>query len=94
MAVYAVVMVSAFFAGIVGMFAGAGTIGAGGPRARRLDVVHVVLQILLPNHGEMAQSWLVYETICGRERSYAGATGGGRRQRDDPHGSRLLLGGQ
>lgn len=70
MNVYAVVMVTAFFGGIVGAFVGSTAVGAGGIG---LAVLMFVYKYFFYNYKEMAQSWLVYETICGRDRSYADA---------------------
>jgi hypothetical protein len=70
MNVYAIVMVTAFFGGIVGIFVGSTTLGAGG---LGLAVVMFVYKYFFYNYREMGQSWLVYETICGRDRSYADA---------------------
>lgn len=70
MLVYAVVMVTAFFAGIISFFVGAGTIGAG---CIGLAVLMFAYKYFFYNYKEVAQSWLVYETICGRDRSYGDA---------------------
>lgn len=86
MIVYAVVMVSAFFAGVIGFFIGAGGIGAGG---LGLAVLMFVYKYFFYNYREMAQSWLVYETICGRDRSYAE---GKEAARDRKSGVRKLAG--
>ena len=70
MVVYAVVMVTAFFAGIIGMFVGAYGVGIAG---FGLALLMFLYKYLFYNYREMGQSWLVYETICGRDRSYAEA---------------------
>jgi len=70
MILYAVMMVTAFFAGIIGFFTGAGMLGTGG---LGLAVLMFVYKYFFYNYREMGQSWLVYETICGRDRSYADA---------------------
>jgi len=86
MVVYAVVMVSAFFAGIIGFFVGASAIGTGG---LGLAVLMFVYKYFFYNYREMAQSWLVYETICGRDRSYADAKKAARNRKS---GVRKLAG--
>ena len=70
MNVYAIVMVTAFFGGVTGFFVGTTGIGVGG---LGLAVVMFVYKYFFYNYREMSQSWLVYETICGRNRSYADA---------------------
>ncbi len=70
MIVYAVVTVTAFFAGVVWSFMGAGLFATG---AFGLAVLMFLYKYFFYNYREMAQSWLVYETICGRDRSYAEA---------------------
>ena len=70
MNVYAIVMVTAFFGGITGFFAGSTTFGIGSLGVAMLMFVY---KYFFYNYKEMAQSWLVYETICGRDRSYADA---------------------
>ena len=70
MNVYAIVMVTAFFGGITGFFAGSATFGIG---SLGVAVLMFVYKYFFYNYKEMAQSWLVYETICGRDRSYADA---------------------
>jgi hypothetical protein len=63
-------MVTAFFAGVVGSFMGAGLLATAG---FGLAVLMFLYKYFFYNYKEMAQSWLVYETICGRDRSYADA---------------------
>jgi hypothetical protein len=70
MNVYAIVMVTAFFGGVTGFFAESVTVGVG---SIGLAVLMFVYKYFFYNYKEMAQSWLVYETICGRDRSYADA---------------------
>jgi len=70
MNVYAIVMVTAFFGGITGFFAGSTTFGIG---SLGVAILMFVYKYFFYNYKEMAQSWLVYETICGRDRSYADA---------------------
>ena len=70
MITYAVVMVTVFFAGVVGMFVGAYGFGAA---SFGLAVLLFLYKYFFYNYREMGQSWLVYETICGRDRSYADA---------------------
>lgn len=70
MIVYALVMVTAFFGGVIGAFLGKTAIGIGGIG---LAVAMFVYKYFFYNYREIAQSWLVYETICGRDRSYAEA---------------------
>ncbi len=67
---YAVVMVTAFFTGIFASFVGARLVATGG---FGLAVLMFLYKYFFYNYREMAQSWLVYETICGRDRSYADA---------------------
>lgn len=86
MIVYALVMVTAFFGGIIAAFTGAGMIGTGGIG---LAVLMFVYKYFFYNYKEMAQSWLVYETICGRDRSYADAK---QVARDRKSGVRKLAG--
>lgn len=70
MIVYAFVMVTVFFGGIIAAFVGRMTMGIAGIG---LGVVLFVYKYFYYNYKEMAQSWLVYETISGRDRSYADA---------------------
>jgi hypothetical protein len=70
MIVYAVVMVTAFFVGVLATGMGAGLIGAA---AFGLAVLMFLYKYVFYNYREVAQSWLVYETICGRDRTYAEA---------------------
>lgn len=70
MMVYAVIMVTAFFGGFIAAFAGARGAGMG---AMGGAVLMFLYKYFFYNYKEMAQSWLVYETICGRDRSYADA---------------------
>lgn len=70
MIVYAAVMVTAFFGGVLGMLMGSFTIW--GP-SFGLAILMFVYKYVFYNYREMGQSWLVYETICGRDRSYADA---------------------
>lgn len=70
MIVYATVMVTAFFAGVIGMFLS--TFALWGP-GFGLAVLMFVYKYFFYNYREMGQSWLVYETICGRDRSYPDA---------------------
>ena len=86
MIVYAAVMVSAFFAGIIGFFVEASAIGTAG---LVLAVLMFAYKYFFYNYREMAQSWLVYETICGRDRSHAEAK---EAARDRKSGVRKLAG--
>jgi len=70
MVAYAVVMVTAVFAGVIGAFLGSFSIWAPG---FGLAVGLFLYKYFFYNYREMGQSWLVYETICGRDRSYADA---------------------
>lgn len=70
MIVYAVVMVTSFFVGILGVFLGSFSIWA---LSFGLAFLMFVYKYFFYNYREMGQSWLVYETICGRDRSYADA---------------------
>jgi hypothetical protein len=70
MNVYAIAMVTAFFGGITAVFVGATAFGGA---AIGLAVVMFLYKYFFYNYREMGQSWLVYETICGRDRSYADA---------------------
>jgi hypothetical protein len=70
MIVYAVVMVTAFFVGVLGAFMGSFSLWGPG---FGLAVLMFVYKYFFYNYREMGQSWLVYETICGRDRSYADA---------------------
>ncbi len=86
MGVYAFVMVTAFFVGVVGAFLTSGliaTIGFGGA------VVLYLYKFFFYNYKEMSQSWLVYETVCGRDRSYGEAK---QRARDLKWSVRKLAG--
>lgn len=70
MGVYATVMVTAFFVGVAGLFLTSGllaTIGFGAA------VVLYLYKFFFYNYKEIGQSWLVYETVCGRDRSYGEA---------------------
>lgn len=67
MNVYALVMVTVFFAGVTELILGSyllGWIGLG------LAVLLYFYKFLFYNYREVAQSWLVFETICGRDRTY------------------------
>jgi len=86
MVVYAIVMVTAFFVGVVGAFLGATAVWAGG---FGLAVPMFVYKYFFYNYREMGQSWLVYETICGRDRSYSDAK---QAARDRKSGVRKLAG--
>ena len=86
MVVYAIVMVTAFFVGVVGAFLGATAVWAGG---FGLAVPMFVYKFFFYNYREMGQSWLVYETICGRDRSYSDAK---QAARDRKSGVRKLAG--
>jgi hypothetical protein len=70
MIVYAVVMVTAFFVGVIGAFLGSFSLWGPG---FGLAVLMFLYKYFFYNYREMGQSWLVYETICGRDRSYAEA---------------------
>ena len=70
MVVYALVMVTAFFTGIIASFLDMIPLAAGG---FGLAVLMFLYKYFFYNYREMGQSWLVYETICGRDRSYADA---------------------
>jgi hypothetical protein len=70
MIVYAAVMVTAFFAGVIGVFLGSFSLWGPG---FGLAVLMFLYKYFFYNYREMGQSWLVYETICGRDRSYPDA---------------------
>jgi hypothetical protein len=70
MIVYAAVMVTAFFVGVIGAFLGSFSLWVPG---FGLAVVLFFYKYFFYNYREMSQSWLVYETICGRDRSYPDA---------------------
>lgn len=70
MIVYSVVTVTAFFAGVVWSFMEAGLLATG---AFGLAALMFLYKYFFYNYREVSQSWLVYETICGRDRSYAEA---------------------
>lgn len=70
MIAYAIVMVTAFFVGVLGVFLGDFSLWGSG---FGLAFLMFVYKHFFYNYREMGQSWLVYETICGRDRSYADA---------------------
>jgi len=70
MVAYAAVMVTAFFVGVIGAFLGSFSLWGPG---FGLAVLMFLYKYFFYNYREMGQSWLVYETICGRDRSYADA---------------------
>lgn len=86
MVVYAFVMTTAFFVGAAAAFVEAWTVAAAGIG---LAVVLFVYKYFFYNYREMSQSWLVYETICGRDRSYPEAKQAARERKS---GVRKLAG--
>lgn len=70
MAIYAAVLVSMFFAGILAI-----ALDAGGWGTLLLAVAAglFVYKFFYYNRQELAQSWLVFETACGNDRDLAGA---------------------
>lgn len=84
MSVYALIMVTAFFVGVSALFLEAGLVAAVG---LGLAVLLYLYKFFFYNYKEMSQSWLVYETICGRDRSYADAK---QKARDRKWGVRKL----
>lgn len=86
MIVYAAVMVTAFFGGIILFFLGDGMMGAA---TLGLAVLMFIYKYFFYNYKEVAQSWLVYETICGRDRSYGEAKTAARERKS---GVRKLAG--
>lgn len=70
MVVYTSVMVTAFFVGVGAIFVEAGVVSAVG---FGVAVLLYLYKFFYFNYKEVGQSWLVYETICGRDRSYGDA---------------------
>lgn len=84
MVVYTSVMVTAFFVGVTAIFLEAGAvIGV----SFGIAVLLYLYKFFYFNYKEMGQSWLVYETICGRDRSYGDAK---QKARDRKSGVRKL----
>jgi len=75
---YAVVMTTAFFVGVVGAVLQSFAIGAAG---FGVAVAMFFYKYLFYNYREVGQSWLVYETISGRDRSYADAKAEAKRRK-------------
>jgi len=70
MIVYAVVMVTAFFVGLAAAVMEAVLVAGA---AFGLAALMFLYKFVFYNYKEVTQSWLVYETICGRDRTYAEA---------------------
>jgi len=86
MSVYAIAMVTAFFGGVTTLIAGSPSVGSG---LVGLAVLMFLYKYFFYNYREVAQSWLVHETICGRDGSYADARQKANEQRS---GVRKLAG--